>query len=874
MVYMLRSHVIENSPDDVKWMGMRVFPYTFRDGDSLLKATFEMASGGMTAVETNDYSIWCSIPTSDGEAPAGETIPITWHISPKTHEPIEMILLTEADAGLDIHVREHMSVTKPTDITRELRVLADAEPRHRGERERCVRSTLILNGVPIVLETGVEVVRPIIIDYAGQGLFPDREERIEVRLHSNLDREVTGSITMDSHPGLDGSGSSSEFTLPARQATQCSFKITGSAPGSCLTTLRYEAGGFRGTRPIAFRVLSSVTPVASIANSYDEEIIIESPGVKITHELRGGMLKIRNKSAGQSWQLPMPEPGPPFTSMRRSKQLFSGRLEQSGGEMSVVVCAEFPEYPGLILERRTSQMAGDLVRAEFRLTNTTALSMNLKLRLTLGRMGMKWLTLPLPGGIVREPTRDWDPYPTGGQDAMESIDSLSETWIASDSGSKVCGVIWHDRGQLEIDWRTGLTLNVGDICANSTVQIAPIYTVVGSGDWETVRGWWRKLVQPSEIREKYPPIAKRVLEVHTAQSPLLLTEDDTKAELIIENNRGRKLTAKAAVEAQGLTVEPSEFAIKEVNRQYTAHVPITITESSGYGAGSIRIEVKSESNSRVFKLPVIRLASPGIISVTQADDGRYTVQNGVLSYTVAPDFMGSITGLESGGVDYLHSSWPKAGSSVWSNPWCGGIHPYLDWLGDDQLSRERFTGAQVERTGESGLNWHGVRVECEPKHRSLRWLKIEAEYLTLPGSDLLALVYRWTNISTARLAIDGGIAIWAAVGGDRGKAVAFWESDGELRHRRRTMPGMDISGARWAAIENSDTGHRLEAIAGGRNAKVSIEDMSEEGAHLGVGARVSLDPEETLETICWLVVNPAASEFEAYAALSGVTKLP
>ena len=95
-----------------------------------------------------------------------------------------------------------------------------------------------------------------------------------------------------------------------------------------------------------------------------------------------------------------------------------------------------------------------------------------------------------------------------------------------------------------------------------------------------------------------------------------------------------------------------------------------------------------------------------------------------------------------------------------------------------------------------------------------------------------------------------------------------------MRHRRRSSPGMDIADIRWAVVENGVTGHRLEAVATGTEAKAFIEDMSEEGAHLGVGARTTLDPGEKSETLCWLVVNPAVTEFEAYAALNGVTKLP
>ena len=99
----------------------------------------------------------------------------------------------------------------------------------------------MLNGVPVVLETGVQVVRPISIEYAGQGLFQGRQEQIEIRLKSNLDRPIAGTVSLDSHPGLHGSGSSLEFTLPARLSTQCVFALTGIESGTCVSNLRYRS---------------------------------------------------------------------------------------------------------------------------------------------------------------------------------------------------------------------------------------------------------------------------------------------------------------------------------------------------------------------------------------------------------------------------------------------------------------------------------------------------------------------------------------------------------------------------------------------------------------------------------------------------------
>lgn len=871
--YQCMERDLSVSPDDVKWNGMRVFPYTFREGSDYLKATFEMASGGLTALETNKYSVSCSVPTLEGHAPAGDSLPIIWNIEPKSGEALDLVLLTDADDGLETTIQERMRITETTELRRTIRVSDKAAPRHSGERERCVRSTLILNGVPVVLETGVEVVRPISIEFSGQGLFPGRAERVVVQLQSNLDRPVSGTVSMDSHPGLLGSGTTAQVTLQPRMSVQCAHTLTGASPGVYYTNMRFDFGEFKGVRPLTFRVYGGLSAITSLEPNYDEVIVSESAGIKITHSLRGGALKIKNKSAGSSVQLMMPEPGPPFASMRRRKPVMTGRVEISGSDETVVLAIEYPELPGVVVERRVLPMAGDLVRIDYRISNATNTSANVKLRTQVRGLDAKVLALPQASGVVREPRHDWDSYPAGDGDALKSPTSLAEGWLAGESDQNVCGLVWHGQVEIETNWGTALTVDAGEVAANSSINLPPLYCVVGRGDWESVRGWWRHLIQPADVIEKQPKASKRVLNIQTEHSPLLLTADTSKTQLIVTNERGKPVSGSISLDAGKLQVSHGPLVVTAAARDKPGRFDVEITESCGYGAGYIRASLKTSENTQPFKLPVIRIASPGSVSLTEDESGAVLVQNGLFEYRVSASFLGSVTALSTQGKNHLHSSYPNPGPFVWSNPWYGGIHPYLDWMGDEQLTREEFTGEQIEIVGDQGNVWKGVRVTCRPKHRNLRWLKIEADYLTLPASDLMAVVFRRTNLDSAEHRFNAGIAVWTCVGADRSAAVAHWSNKGELRHRNRSRYGLETETGRWAAVENPMTGDRLEVVTTGSRV-VSMDDMGEEGVHFGIADRYTLDAGETQEALNWIVVNPAAAEFEAYAELNKVTSLP
>lgn len=860
------------APDEVTWNGMKVFPYRFREGDDFLYAMFEAASGGMTALETPEYSVSCTIPVE--EAPAGETLPITWQITPHSSAAMDLILLTEADDGLEVQIQERIRIEGPTTLAREMRVAEEAAPRHHGERQRCVRSTLLLDGQPIVLETGVKVVRPIEIDYDGQGLFPGREEKIAIKLRSRLDREVEGTLSLDAHTGLQAQRLSYPFTLPARMSTQCEFTLTAHEAGVFQTTLRYEADGLRGHRPVAFRAFGGSVPLVSVESEYAEAVVLESPGIKVFQHLRGGGLSIHSTAgANASLWLRMGDLGVPFVGWRRKELLYKPQIQMHGAEPVVTLSAASPEFPGLMVERTVSLLGSDLTRIDFRVVNTTNLAQSVQLRTQVHLHDVRHLVLTTADGLIREPRADWDRYPVGALDALPADSSPTESWFAGEEEEAVCGLIWHPEAKLEWDWGTQLTFDLGQLAPHAVHEVAPLYVVVGDGNWEKVRSWWQRLVQPSGVVEAHKPEPKRALEILTEPSPALLMTDAAEVGLVVTNRRGKIFKGQATLKGGSFLVEQETLALEGIDRDHPFRTTLQVTGPDTPSADFVRMQVNTGPYTEEFRLPMVRLAARGALDITEEGE-VIRIANGRLTFRVAPAFMGSVISLETDGVNHLHSAYPQKRPFVWFNPWAGGIHPYIDWMGESNLQREAFRGEVWKHVGEQGLPWEGVRVVCEPQHKDYRWLRIEAEYLTLPGSNVMALLYRITNRTDARMWANGGLAAWLQAGGSREQAVMRWKRDDQPRHRRRGGFGMDVQAGKWGAVENDQNGHALMAVITDPRANVWIEDMAEEGAHLMLGGEYPLEPNQTRETLSWLVVDPPADQRDAYAELNRLRLLP
>ena len=873
--YEVQQREIVVAPDDVKWHGMKVYPYRFRDGNDFLHVTFDANAHGLTALETPDYAIACYIPVE--EAPAGETCPITWELASRSGKPLDVVLLTETDAGLELSVQERLTVRDTATLTRDLRVSAEATPRPQGERSHRVRSTLLINGEPLVLETGVKVVRPVRMTWEQRGLIAGRPEKIAVALHSNLDRPLIGTLSLEAHPALCCDTPTLAFRLEPRLSTECEFTLTATEAGSFATELRFTADETTGSRPFSIRALSGSGAQASVDSVYDEEAFLESSGLRLVTGLRGGHLGFRNMTAQRDiLGHDLAELGPPYVEESFTTPLYAARAEPTPNGMALVLTAPSKEFPGLTVERRLTLISDDAAQVEYRVTNTTDGPLPARLRLKTHPWLGGALAAPTPRGLIREPLRGWGEYPEGEIDMMAHGARLAENWIACEEDGLCCGIVWHGEPKQDIQWSRfpHLTYDLGELPPHSVRAIPPVTLVGGFGDWQTVRGWWRRLVQPSGTREEHPPEPVRVLEVK-AEPAALLTTRQADITVAVQNRRGLKLNGKLTLMGETFAVAPKETALEGVERDHPFTATFHVTAPETPSAGFVKAALDTGQATETFPIPVLRIGSEGRTSVREGENGLYIIENGVLTLRVAPDFLGSMIALERGGVNHLLSAYPKPRPFVWSNPWYGGVS-VLPWeyMTADKLPSETFTGAPVERVGAQGLRWQGVRVACLPKHKDLRWLGIELDYLTLPGSNMVALASRWTNRASARREFNANVGVFAQVGGTRENSIAHWERDGVRRHRRRGGFSMEGNSGKWAAVENPETGDTLILVTTEPRSHVDMGDEGKEGPHLQAISPTVFGPNETKERLYWLILADSPAAMDPYASLAQVRSLP
>lgn len=880
------------APDNVTWNGMKVYPYFFRNGERTLKLTFDAAGEGLTALETEDYAFSCTIPVE--EAPAGQNYHVKWEMETKKAGALNVVLLAEAEKGLALRVQEHVRVEGVQSLQREVRIDNDVTPRRDNEAAHRIKTTLLIDGQPLILETGVKIVRPIEIEYGGQKLIPGREEKITVRLHSNLERELAGTLALNARTELHCADSIQQFTLPAKGWTQCEFMLTAVGTGVYETSLSLIAEELCLERLITFRAFNANEVLGSI-DPIEEIITLESQATRVQANLRGGRLSIE---AGQSMRdclrVEMGRLGPPFVGEQLIPPLYEAQIENTTSGNALILSGRPEVMPGLKVEQIVSLPGGGLIKFNYRVYNLTDKPIATKMRFRAESKLDGQLIIPLEAGLLRVPMQGLQEQTFNQYDLLAQGAALAESWIATEEDGHVSGLIFTGNLKQDRQWTSLLNLiyDMETIPPYGVCELPPIYGVAGNGSWETVRGWWRKLVQPSGVYESHTLEPQDVLEIKIR--PALLVAEEQSAELMVTHRRSSKLTGKLRLTGEGISC-PLEFDVDGVNRDNGFRATVPTKMSAQCGAHFITAHFDANPVAETRRIGIVKLGTSGKVSVTASgsldmaanstanDVDHIDVNNDNLCFRVVPSYLGAVVSLalkgekESGEVNQLRASYPTPIPFIWANPWYGGIHPMLGWAGDSRLTREKFTGERTSCTGELGIVWEGVRVTCRPLHKTLNWMRLETEYLTTAGSNVIALITRCTNLSTAQMETPGdiGVAAWLQVGGTHKNAIVHAEFNGTRQARRRGGFGMDSMSGTWKAVENAETGQTVLMIATAAKGKAGLEDFAEEGAHLSVQSACQLQPGETKETLGWLVMTDSPASIEAYVSgLAAIRRLP
>jgi len=863
--YATFERALEQKEDDERWEGMKVYTYRWAADDDMLTVRVDREARALTAVETNAFS--AAAIAANIEPAKGLAAQMRWKVTNKGQKPIEVSLIANGSEHLRIEHRAALTVApgETAEIEADVEIAADAPDIRERKPSPTVKTLLIIDGQVVELATGMRPREAVTIetDPYHVTLYPGVPKTVHLQLRNYQEQAIEAAISLAPPPGLDVDWAEREIVVPA--------KSWAGAP----LTLRADTGGVYDLHAVASfpggRTATQRLPVFSLPTGGvlgykgKKETRIENEWMRLNLSQLDGGLGVHAAASNTSLGGMRESAGPPFWPNELEDKEWAIDLVREDGHFQAIMTTELENRPGLVLQRTVNMGAGPVVTVRNDWINNGAEPVKIQIQIwswAAHRDGAT-ITLPLAGGIVHS---RWAEFPAAEEDASKKPEGYAERWMAVTSEHGTYGEIWED-GVLENEisgWGASL-LRPELTCAPHTWTPAGTLTIyAGPGDWRTVRAHAQRLVGAESVREPIPAEGRAVCEARFEPAPLVALDDEVTAKLVVDNLRARAVTGSAALSTPaGLTADKCAFDLGEVTRDAPFEAEIALSLAPGAAAYESGLALNTQLYDQEVSLHAVRLGTRATVAVA-AEGETWTIDNGRTRFTVAPGFAGTLSSWIEEGVEHLISPYPEVKTFGWMSPWYGGLtplalHEHHEFPG--KLGDETFTAEPVEAPDARGIPWTGVRLRCQMARDKLLGLSLELDYLTVGQSNVLKLVYRVRNETTARRGLGGG---WHT----------FWQLDGAREHntlysaeiqRKPTPWGSWSDAGRWGINTNTQTGRT--AILVSPYPRVRLSDWDDMGGHLGFIDRIEVPASGVAERVAYIALCGDVAAARRYICL-------
>jgi len=869
---------LQQAEDDERWEGMKVFTYRWKNHGEALTVWADREAHKLTAVETDTF--FAAAIAENIEPAKGLPTRLHWRLRNKQDRPMSVSLIASGTEHIKVDHRATLTIApgEATEIETTVELALDTPDVIEHKPVPAVRTLLIIDGEVLELGTGLRPQPAVAVETAPRHvtLFPGVPKTIHVQLRSHLKQDVEATVSLASAPGLTTNWSEHRISIPAKSFAAVPVTVQANSGGvyPLHATVYFADGNTLPERlPIFSLPAGGVLADKGDAKQVSPETRIENEWTRLILKPRGGELSLHTGQHEVGLGSFRERLGPPFWPSELDDKEYDISLREESGRVTAVMTADMESYPQLTLRREVTLGGGPLIEVAHALANNGTSSHQLQ----VSRVIRNWqhdeatITVPLKQGIVQSRMTE---FPAAEEDISKKPEAFAERWAAMSSRRGTLGLIWEDNiVENEFGWGIHLLSPQLTCDPQQWTSAGKFYLYAGPGDWRTVREHARRLAGTDHIPEPIPVEPRRVYDARLEPAPLVTVDDQVTATLVVDNLRSRSLEGQARlILPEGLTVDRETFEIEDVSRDK----PLTEEVAISLGPVAAAYEGEVSLQTRLFdaqlRVPVIRLGSRGEVTVTKAEtegQSTYVIDNGRTRFTVAPDFSGALTGWEEEGTNHVLSPFPEQGTFGWMSPWYGGVTPLAmqprGWDLPGKLYQETLTAQVIDLPDERGIPWRGMRLCGDITREQLVGLQVELDYLTVGHSNVLKLVYRVRNTTTARRRVTIG---W----------LSFWQPDGESKDNvlrsedveRKSTPWYSWAEAyHWVAVVNPGTGRT--SVLASAYPEVILMDWGDAGGHMGWTSRIDVMPSATTQRVCYLALCNSYDQARMYAWLRRYT---
>lgn len=761
--------------DEIKQKEVKVYPHHWEQDGDMLKVIIDRESNAIIGLENNEFAVSSEIETS--KIPISIPQKICWSIKNKKQNPLNISLSSFGEKGISIDKTISITVKHKQIIQSEFVVHPDVEKTMEHRTGNLLTSLLTINGNTVKMQNGLRpkpALKFSCIDTTTYNLPINKKSTIVINVENFCNRDVSAKIRLVPEQGLTISKNIQEIKLSPYEKSGFDVEITAKSVGNhkldIISKIKIDNKEYQLENDFVNFFVSELSGFSTFRK--ENWILLYTPEFRIFSNEKIGNITIAKNDKTCLSLYPI-QLGPPFENEVRK---FGAEVNCQIKTDTAMLCVEYDSmiYSGMKIKHYVEIGLTGIFKQWAEIYNYSdedrtfqANSINY-----LISKDPDILYYPFREGICKIDYPDligWD-----GEGLDYPPDKMAENWsmVSYCSESSIqksefrIGHIWQQAEKITHTMNSVSKITSPKIMIPAgQVRTTPAeYFLIGNFTMDYLRKLAYKFTGKNDDTLKmieHVNLLAELPHIFTHQSELpfsleLITKEKKQVELSIKGTNLVKAELNKKIELFDNS-HPIKGEVKLLSKALDNYADI------------VHLVYQDNWRQREFELPVIHIAKHCKLDICQKDK-VFSLNNGIIDFSVADDFLPTLNSLKVDGKEFLNSSYPEITEFVWTKPWVGGIQPLFTkrYWGINAIFKNKYKLQSIEIQDNCKRKWSGFQFSGKFElPEEIKGIDSKIQYLTLPGANFVLCRTIVENNTKRFQDITSGINIYPSIAGDK-----------------------------------------------------------------------------------------------------------